>query len=563
MKNSKFSLLLVLTIVFSLILSACSGGGDNAGSKDKDSNKSVKQEITVLETAEIPTMDSVLAEGTTSFTALNNTNEGLYRLNQDQQTELAIAAEDPKVNADKTVYTFTLKDTKWSNGEPVTANDFVFAWKRAIDPKTASSYGPYMMAGKIKNASKITDAATAKKPYNLDELGVKALDDKTLEITFENPLTEEFVKSYLAFPTFYPQNEKFVTEKGKDYAKNAENLLYNGPFKLTQWKGATASEWVYEKNENYWDAKTVKLEKISFNVVKDPNSMVNAFEAGDADITGKLSSDLVPNFEGDDRLVRWLEPTVFWLKLNTTKNPALKNKNIRLAIAQGFNKKDLTEGVLANGSIPANYAVPKDFVKHPETGEDFREGNGDMLTYNLDAAKKAWEQGLKELGTKEVTIGLLGGDTEAGKKVDEYIVNQLETNLPGLKIKLESVPFGVRLDRDTKMDYDMQDAGWGPDYLDPISFSDLWVTGGGNNRMGYSNPEYDKRIKAALTTLGGKPAERWEALQEAEKILMEDAAIAPIYQRASNLLIAPKVKGFTYHLFGPEYSYKWVSVEGE
>ncbi|WP_374722687.1 peptide ABC transporter substrate-binding protein [Peribacillus tepidiphilus] len=562
MKKSKFSLFLILTLVLSMFLAACSGGNkkeEAEGSKEgttKEEAPSVPQELKVLDSSEIPTMDSTLAEGSTSFLYLNQVSEGLYRIDQNQEPVLALAAEEPQVSEDGKVYTFKLRDAKWSNGDPITAHDFVFAWQRAIDPKTASPYGPYLMGGKIKGAQEITDAAAAKKPYDVNTLGIKALDDKTLEITLEKPIP--FFKSLMAFATFHPINKKFFESTGGKYASNAENLLASGPFKMTDWDGPADTDWVMEKNENYWDAENVKLTKITTNVVKDSQAAVNAFEAGEADITPKLSSDIVPQYEGDDRLLRYLETTVFWLKLNQ-KNEALANENIRRAIAMAFNKEDLVNSILNNGSVPANYAVPAESFKLD--GKDFREKNGDMLTYNVEEAKKYWEQGLKELGKKELTIRYLGGDTETAKKTDEYMINQLETNLPGLKIKLESVPFAVRLERDNKQDYDIQFAGWGADYLDPISFSDLWITNGGSNRMNYSNPEYDKLIKAAMGELSDKPAERWEALQEAERILLEeDAGIAPVYQRATNLLIAPKVKGFVYHNVGADYSFKWIEI---
>ncbi|MBT2756382.1 peptide ABC transporter substrate-binding protein [Mesobacillus foraminis] len=562
MKKSKYSLLLVLTLVFSLILAACSGGNEGAGSSKEEENNAasdVPQEFKMLDSSEIPTMDTVLAEGSTSFTYIGNVGEGLYRLDKDGKPVPAMSDGEPKVNDDKTVFTFTLRDAKWSNGDPVTAQDFVFAWQRAIDPKTASPYGPYMMGGKIKGAAEITQAGADKKEYDLNTLGVKAIDDKTLEVTLEKPVV--YWEDLFAFPTFYPQNQKFVEEKGEAFASNAENLLYNGPFKMTKWEGTDAQEWVLEKNPDYWDAENVKMEKITVNVVKDSGSAVNAFEAGETDMTGLLSSDLVPQYEGDERMMSWLDASVFWLKMNQ-KNEALANTNIRKAIAMAFNKEDLATSILSNGSVPANYMVPKEFVNLD--GEDFREANGDMLVYNVEEAKKHWEAGLKELGKTELTIRYLGGDTEASKKIDAYMKNQLETNLEGLTVELESVPFAVRLERDNAMDYDLQMAGWGPDYGNAISFADLWVTNGGSNRMGYSNEKYDELIKKAQGELATKPKENFEALQEAERILLEeDAGIAPVYQRASNILINPNLKGLVQYQYGPDYSFKWMTMQGE
>lgn len=545
--------------MLSSFLAACGGKDDD---KDGDAGDGkVEQVLNVIESALIPEMDTVMASDTVSFTTMNNVMEGLYRINPDQEIVPGMADGDPDVSEDGTVYTFKIReDAKWSNGDPVTAHDFVYAWQRAIDPELASPYGSYMMSGKIKGAAEITEAAAQKQEYNLDDLGVKAIDEKTLEVTLEIPIP--YFQSLMSFPTFFPQNQKFVEEQGDKYAQKAENLLYNGPFVLEDWDGATDADWTYVKNETYWDADTVKLEKVQWNRLDNPQASVNAFETGEADVTSKLSSDVVPQYEGDERLVNWLEPTIFWLKMNQD-HEALANPNIRRAIAQGINKEDYVNGVLNNGSIVANYAVPDKFVTLEETGKDFREINGnELLPYDLEAAKESWSKGLEELGVDSVEVRYLTDDTENAKKTGEYIKNQLEKNLEGITVVVEAVPFSVRIDRQRQQDYDLQLHGWGPDYLDPMTFSDLWLTGGDNNKMSYASEKYDQLIKDAQTTLAQKPVERFEALAEAERVLLEeDAAIAPLYQRSSNVLVSEKVKNFTYHLVGPEYSYKWTYVE--
>ncbi|MGS2777861.1 peptide ABC transporter substrate-binding protein [Robertmurraya sp. GLU-23] len=559
MKKSKFSLLLVLTLVLSMFLAACSGGNkEDEATTDNDSEATgselaENQEITVLESAEIPSMDSVLAEDTVGFTMINNVNEGLYRLDQEQNPIPALSDGEPTVSEDGTVYTFKLREAKWSNGDAVTANDFVYAWQRALLPDSASFYGPYIMTGVIKNADKVKAGEV-----DPSELGIKALSDTELEVTLEKPVP--YFTALMAFPTFYPQNQKFVEEKGADFAKNAENLIFNGPFKMTKWDGVAATEWTLEKNEEYWDAENVTLTKINYNTSKDPQAAANAFEAGQADVTPKLSTPaVISQYEGDSRLLTWLEPTEFWLKFNQ-ENEALANKNIRFALSLAFDKDALVNDILQNGSLAANYAVPADFVKHPETGEDFREANGDLNAYDAEKAKEYWEKGLAELGVESLELNFLGGDTETSKTVDAFLKDQLQNNLPGLTINLESVPFSVRLDREDTQNYDILHAGWGPDYPDAMTYSDLWLTGGGHNKMSFSNAKYDELVKSAQTELADKPAERFEALQEAEKVLFEDAALAGTYQRASNLLVNEKLEGFTYHIFGPEYSWKFAKL---
>ncbi|MDQ6596550.1 peptide ABC transporter substrate-binding protein [Bacillus salipaludis] len=556
MKKSKLSLLLVLSLVLSMFLAACSGGKDTGKEKDNggtSNGKAPEQVLNVLESAEVPTMDSVMAQDVMSFTMLNATNEGLYRLDPDQKVIEGVADGKPVANADGTVYTIKLKkDQKWSNGDPVTANDFVFAWRRAIDPKTASPYGPYFMEGKIKNAS---DIVAKKKPAT--DLGIKAVDDYTLEISLEQPIP--FFESYITFQLFYPQNEKYVKSQGKDYAKDASHILYNGPFKMTKWDGPQATEWVLEKNDTYWNANTVSLKKINFNVQKDGQASANAFEAGEADITPKLAQPaIIQQYEGSKNLLRYTEPSIFWLKFNE-KNPALANANIRKAIALAIDKKALTDDVLANGSIPANFIVAKDFAFN--NGKDFRADTGEYLKSDKAKAKELWTKGLSEIGKKEVTFNYVGQDTAAAKDTDAFIKDQLEKTLPGIKVELHNIPFATKLDREDKQQYDILFSGWGPDYADPMTYMDLWPSTSGQQHMSYKNPKVDQLVKDAATTLATKPDERWKALQEAEKIVLEDdAALAPLYQRSANLLVADKVKGLAHHGFGPDYSYQWIKI---
>ncbi|MBG9818873.1 MULTISPECIES: peptide ABC transporter substrate-binding protein [Bacillus] len=552
MKKSKFSLLLVFLLVLTIFVSACSGKqSSDKGTASKDS----KQEATILESQEMPAMDTIQASDTISFTTMNNVFEGLYRFNDKEELVPGMADGEPVANKDKTVYNIKLKDAKWSNGDPVKAQDFVYAWQRALDPEQKSEYGPYMMVGKIKNADKVYN-----KKAKPDELGIKAVSDKELQITLEKPIP--YFQSLLSFPTFYPVNEKFVKEQGDKYAKTAKNLVYNGPYELSSWDGPQATTWEYKKNEEYWDKKNVSMTKLTFKVSKDPQAAVNAFEAGEADITPKLSTPaIISQYEGDKRMKRLLEPTVFWLKMNQG-NKSLKNENIRRAIATAIDKEAFVKDVLQNGSVAAYYQIPKDFV-HDENGKDFRDGTPKYLETNKDEAKKLFEKGLKELGTSKVTLNYLGDDSETAKTIGAFIKDQLEKTLPGLDINIQSVPFATRIDRDKKEDYDLQMAGWGPDYLDPITFSDLFITGGGNNHMGYSDKKYDQLLKDASGKLAAKPEERWKALQEAEKVLLQDdAALSPIYQRATNYLINNKVKGFVIHKVGPEFSYKWMKIEG-
>ncbi|MGG3687853.1 peptide ABC transporter substrate-binding protein [Caldifermentibacillus hisashii] len=552
MKKNKWSLLLAALLLVSTFLTACGGGSDKSSGKG---SKDSEQVLRLMNADQIPTMDSSLATDTFAFQFLGESMEGLYRLGKDGKIEDGIATEH-KVSADGLTWTFKLReDAKWSNGDPVTAHDFVYAWRRAVDPATGSEYGPYMMGGVIKNAT-----AVNKGEVPVEQLGVRAEDDYTLVVELENPTP--YFESLTTFGTYLPLNQKFVEAQGDKYATSTETLLFNGPFTLEKWT-STSNKWELVKNKNYWDKDSVKLDKITFVVVKDPQAGVDLYDKGQVDRAG-LSSDLVDMYSSNDDFITIPQANVFYLKLNQVRNgekTPLANVNIRKAIMMAVDKEAGVNEILNNGSIAANGLIPKDFVKVPGKDKDFRAASGDLAVYNKEEAKKYWEQGLKELGVTSVSLEFLGDDGENAKVFNEYVANQLKTNLPGLEITIKNVPFEQRLDLDTAEDYDIQFSGWGPDYLDPYTFLSLWVTDGPNNHMGYSNPEYDKLLQDAQTTLANDQDKRYEAMLQAEKILLEDAAIAPIYQRSLALLSSPKVHNIIANQVGADYEWKWAYIK--
>ncbi|WP_281975280.1 peptide ABC transporter substrate-binding protein [Halobacillus litoralis] len=553
MKKTKWYLL-SFTLLMSMLLAACSGAEETTKEEGESSSadNSSTQELHLTEGAEIPTMDSSLTIDAIASQWLGSTKDGLYRLGKDGKTEPGIA-KDQKVSEDGLVWTFQLReDAVWSNGDPVTAHDFVYAWQRTIDPDTGSEYGPYMMNGVIKNAEAVSQGEK-----ELDALGVKAVDDFTFEVTLERPTP--YFQSMTAFGTFLPMNQKFVEEKGEKYAMEADALLSNGPFIMTEWDHGEG--WTVEKNDDYWDADKVKLEKITVNVVKDTASAVNLYETNEVDVTN-LSSEFVDKYRTNEEFKTEEEPTVFFLKMNQ-ENEILSNLHARKAIQMVVDRQSMVDVILNNGSIPAGGYMPANFVNHPETGEDFRDINGSLVTDSVAKAQEHWKKAKEELGIETAELRYLGGDTEVAQNLDAFIKDQLE-QLEGLSIKVESVPFKVRLERDSNMDYDIENYGWGPDYIDPNTFLNLWVTDGGNNKTGYSSEKYDSLIKKAGTELAQKPGERFETSLEAEKLLIqEDAVIAPLYQRAKAQLWKPYIKNVTANPMGPDYTYKYAYIEGK
>ncbi|AEB29434.1 periplasmic oligopeptide-binding protein [Carnobacterium sp. 17-4] len=550
MEKKKYLQLMGLSLASISLLAACGGNKDESAT---NTNGTDKQELNLVESAELPTMDSVLATDAVSFNVMNNVNEGLYRQGPDGELVLGMAAEEPEISEDGLTYTFKIReDAVWSNDEPVTANDFVFAWTRLATPETAAEYS-YMIDGVVLNATAVLQGE-----MDPSELGVTAVDDKTFEVQLEKAVP--YFESLTTLSMFFPQNEAYVTEQGDAYASNSDHVLYNGPFVLDEWDG-TGLSWVLNKNEDYWDAETVELDAVNIDVIKETSTALNLYDTGSIDRM-ILSGDYVQTQQGNPDLKTQPTSTVAYLKFNQERDgeqTALANENIRKAIAMAFDKQAYVDTVLQNGSIPANGLVPQSLAVDPSTGEDYRDQNGDLLTFDLEKAQEYWEKGLQELGLDSLTLEILSDDTENAKKSIEFLQGQLTQNLPGLDISLRNVPFKVRLDANSNQDYDIQLALWGADYADPINFLELFQSENGNNKSGYNSADYDALIESAQTNVTDLES-RWQDMLDAEKVLMDEAGIAPIYQRAYAVLEKPYVQDFTTYLVGAEWSLKWTSV---
>ncbi|ASZ18355.1 peptide ABC transporter substrate-binding protein [Bacillus paranthracis] len=535
MKRKK-SHLMVMALVISLLLTACNN------KENKSDAESKKQVLNVTVSEEIPSLDTAKTMDGTSAHVMQNIFEGLYVLD-DQDQPIPAVAKSFKRSEDGKKYTFDLrKDAKWSNGDNVTAHDFMFAWKRAITPETASQYASMLFY--VKNAKEIN-----KGTMPLDELGVTVINDYKLEVELEQPIP--YFLQLLALPIYLPQHESFLKEQGKNYALEPSNLLYNGPFILEKWKHE--QEFQLKKNATYWDQKKVKLDEINFQIVKDTMTAVNLYEAGNLDRV-PINSQFVDKYKGDKELHMSSEPAIAMLRFNE-KNSALANKKVRQAISFALNKEDFVAHFINNGAKPATGLVPVGHINE-ETGKDFREENGNLSLYDVQSAKKNWEEAKKELGVEQVNFEFLTFEQDNAKRMAEYIKGDLEKNLQGLTIQIKQQPFKQKLQLEQTGDYDITMANWGPDYKDPISYLELFTTGNPNNKMSYSNPRYDELIKKAKTDLVLEPEKRWGALLEAEQVLLEDAAVAPLYHIGSAYVQKDYVKGIEKHQFGGVYTYK-------
>ncbi|OFQ11514.1 peptide ABC transporter substrate-binding protein [Staphylococcus sp. HMSC072E01] len=532
---------LTLLVIVTLILSACSNKKSLYSDEGQVFRKIITQDITTLDTALIT--DAVSSD------VAGQTFEGLYSIDKNDKVTLGVAKETPqKSNGGKTLTINLRKDAKWSNGDPVTAHDFVYAWRKVVDPKTASEFA-YIMSD-IKNADLVN---TGKKPLN--SLGIKALNKYKLQIDLERPVP--YINELLALSTFYPQDAKIAKKYGKKYGTNAERAVYNGPFKVTNWQVEDKIQLV--KNNQYWDKKNVKLDKVNYKVLKDQQAGASLYDTNSIDDT-IITSEQVDKYKGSKELNYRLTAGTFYIKMNEKTVPEFKNKNLRLAIAQAINKKGYVKTVLNDGSLASNNFTGIGTAKTPD-GKDFASTVESPLKYNPKVAKQNWEKAKKELGKKEFAFTMNTQDTPASKIAAEYIKSQIESNLPGVTLKIKQMPFKQKTTLELANNYEATYSGWSPDYPDPTAFLETMTKDNAQNNTDWDNKEYNRLLKESNSSLLRETEKRNEALQRAESILLHDAPVAPVYQKGEAHLTNPQVKGLQYHKIGPDTTLKHVYID--
>ncbi|WP_409347130.1 peptide ABC transporter substrate-binding protein [Paenibacillus sp. MBLB4367] len=544
-----------------LVLSLVGTAAIGCGKKDETQTpgtgtggSTAAQELKINFAAEPPALDVSKASAAASFNILNAVHEGLYRLDKDGKPTPGLAKDMPKVSADGLTYTITLRDANWSDGTPVTANDFVYSFQRTLDPTTKAEYAfviAWIKGGDAIMKAKTPEEIEAKKK----ELGAVAKDDKTLEITLEKPVA--FFTEILAFLNYFPQKESFVKPLGEKNGADADKVIGAGPYKLTKWNHEQSLELV--KNDKYWDAANVKLEKITVNIVKDTNSGLNLYETGQADLS-ELKGDQYQAYQGKPDLTIKKELTNVYLEFQEKKVPAFANAKVRAALSMAIDRKGFVDTVISNGSVPSTGLVPGG--TSDGNGNEFRTvtaKNNVQAPFDAAKAKQLLQDGLKELNMAALPqIKLLGDDTETSKKSLEFIIEQWRKNL-GVDAITEPIPHKLRLDRSEKHEFDVVLSLWGADYNDPMTFLDMFLSDNPFNRGQWVNKQYDELIKKADKEI--KPADRAKLLADAEKILLDEAGVAPIYFRSRPYALRPNVQNLILPPFGPEWELRWTSIK--
>lgn len=517
------------------------GGSEAGGSTDAASGKVLKVHFDV----EVASMDPQIATDGTSFETIAAITEGLYSIDEAGSPILAMAESVDK-SEDGLTYTFKLRDAQWSNGTPVTANDFVFAWRRLVDPAVASEYAFIAGIAGIENAEAITAGEAAP-----DQLGVTAQDDKTLVVSLDVPVP--FFESLMSFPSFLPVNEEFFTNAGDSFGTSPATILGNGPFMITSYEPAATSI-TLAKSPTYWDASKVNLDGIQYQIIKDSQQAMLSYQNGDLDLAA-LSGEQVEQFQADPEFHNIMAGYLWYMSPNQTVK-GLENVNLRKAMALSYDKEALAKNVLKDGSIVADFAVPTLLATGPD-GKDFRETTGTYFETDKAKALEYWETAKAELGVSELKYIMIVEDTESAINVAQFIQSEIQTTLPGITIELQTMPKKNRVERMQQGDFEIGLTRWGPDYADPMTYLGMWKTGSPNNYGFWSNAEYDAIIDSATKgELAVDVEARWEALKKAEEIAMDEAVIMPVYQKGDAVMIKTGVEGVEFHSVGINRIYK-------
>lgn len=516
--------------------STAAANGDLSKSKYKGTSDA--DMITVNLQQEPPELNSTMTTDTASAVILRETMAGLMKLDANDKPVLDLA-ESYTVSDDKLTYTFKLrKDAKWSNGDPVTAKDYVFGWTTAMTKATGSSYS-FILTDNIKGGQDFYDGK-----IKADGLGIKAPDDYTLVVTFNYPIP--YALHLFSFQTYLPLNEKAYKAAGADkYAKDMDKYCTNGAYKMTEW--AHNDHITLTKNADYWDKDKVGIPKLKFVMLADANAVSNAFKANQLDYM-TVNGDQLVQFKAEGQpVVTYADGGNWYVQYNTTRKP-FTNAKVRKAFGMAIDRDSFVKNVRKDGSIAANGIVPPGIAG--ANGKEYNAARGDIaLKYDLTQAKTLLDEGLKELGmTKDqLKLVFLTGNSTAAQKDATFMQEQWKKNL-GVSIELKALPFKARVEAMNKNDFDFVYAGWAPDYNDPMTFLDLFTTTNGSNYGKYSSKEYDSLIDQARKE--ADPAKRQDLLIKAETLAVQtDAPIFPLYFSVIPYTTSSKFTGVTSSTF--------------
>jgi oligopeptide transport system substrate-binding protein len=535
MKMRKISIILITSILIASLIAGCSGGKPTPQSEPKITEDPAASTVNKL--AEVvynlggvpKTLDPALEAGIPEMTVTMNCFEGLTRYGPDNTPHPAIAERWDVTDEGKT-YTFHLRDAKWEDGKPITASDFEYAWKRILDPNLIPEPAMYSyMLYYIKNAEDYNMGAEG---ITADDVGVKALNDKTLKVELEAPIP--YFDQLLAHASYFPVRKDVVEANPEGWSMDSKTHIGNGPFNMVSIEGNIIK---FEKNPNYWDAGKVKLDTMAFVCVEEQATALTMFEKGEIDLNDDPPVTDIERLEKEGKLQFAPDVSSYFLSVNTKQKP-FDDARVRKALAYAIERDTFCE-IRAAGEVPARSIVPEG-LPDAEPDSDFRKNGGDLFTDDIELAKQLLaEAGFPEgKGFPEIVLLYNTGETQG--MMAEIIAEMWRKNL-GINTKLTNQEWGVYLDSLFTGNFSTALVGWATDYLDPMSFIDINASWSGNNTSQWANTDYDQYVKTANSTNDQKI--RMEAMHKAERLLMEEMPVIPINFYTNPYLINAKLKG--------------------
>lgn len=503
------------------------------------------------QSAEITTLDSAKSYDTVAYTALKQVGEGLLRVAADGSIVPA-GASDYTVSEDGLTYTFTLReDAKWSNGEPVTAGDYVYAWRRAVNPDTGAANA--FQFNILENAKEIQEGQK-----DLESLGVQALDDYTLEVRLAAPKAN--VANYLTHVNYFPQNQAFVEAAGEAYGTSSDTFLGNGPFTIEDWS-ATALTWTTTKNPHYYGADEIQVEQVQYDVVKDANTAVELFEAGEVD-AALVSGPILAEYQGADNLLSFPGQSHTYIEFGISSSQPLQNEDLRKAFSLVIDRDTLTQTILSGGAEKVKGLVPQNVVFNTVTQEDYVVDQDDYSTFDIALAQEHWEKAKAALGVENVELELLVTDSETAKTIGEFIQGQVENNLPGFKIALKPLPAKNRFEEMMSFDFDIAVGGWSASLGDADEYLVNFLTGAEHNHAQFFDEAFDSLVAAANAPEAvANPEERYALLRQAENYLLDRQILVPLIQNNTSYLVSDRIDQFVVVPDGSGIDFKSITFK--
>ena len=528
------------------VLAACGNGGSKSSSSDTST-------INWYTPTEILTLDISKNTDRYSAMAIGNAGSNLLRVDENGKNQPDLA-EKVEVSEDGKTFTATLRDgIKWSDGSDITAEDFVYTWRRMVDPATASEYAYLVSDAHVLNADEVI---AGEKP--VEELGVKADGNKVI-FTLSTPAPQ--FESLLTFSNFVPQKESFVKEAGEDYGTSSDKMLYSGPFVVEDWNG-TSGSFKLVKNENYWDAENVKTETVNVQTVKKPDTAVQMYKQGELDFANISQTSAIYNAnKNNEDVIEIAEARADYLVYNETGSvEALTNEKIREALNLATDREGLVKAAADTGTNPATAFVPKGLATLTD-GTDLNEFVSQPYTFDKEKAAKLFKEGLAELGVDSLTLTITAdSDNPIKKAATDYIKELWETTLPGLTVEEKFVTFKQRLEDTKNQNFEVAFVSWGGDYPEGSTFYGLFQSGSAYNYGKVNSPEYDAAYEKALTTDALDKDAGAADYKAAEQALYEGSHYNPLYNLSNKGLQNPNIKGLARNSTGLDvdftYAYK-------